>query len=278
LNVSGVRAPGASLQKLAGGLKFAEGLTCNQQGDVFFTDQPNDRILKWSPQDGLTTFMEPAGRANGMTFDEQGNLLACADNQGELWSIKPDGQVETLVKGYAGRTLNGPNDVWSTPQGVYFTDPFYDRPYWDHHQQPQDSQQVYYLTEHQSLRRVTDDLVKPNGIVGTPDGKQLYVSDIEANKTYRYDVQPDGSLSNKQLACDLGSDGMTLDSRGNLYLTGNGVTVFDPQGRQIDHIEVPEKWTGNLCFGGPDKQTLFIGASEGLYAIRTQFTGANPAK
>lgn len=277
---SGVREPGAQLRKLSGDFQFAEGLTCDGQGNVFFTDQPTNRILKYSVDGELSTFKEPAGRANGMTFDAQGNLLACADEQDELWSIAPDGQVTVLARGYEDKPFNGPNDVWSTPdQGLFFTDPFYDREYWDHHEQPQDSQQVYYLApDHHALKRVTDDLVKPNGIVGSPDGKTLYVSDIEADKTYAYDVDPGGGLSHKRLACPLGSDGMTVDTQGNLYLTGNGVTVFDPQGREIDHIDVPEDWVGNLCFGGKDKQTLFIAASRGLYSIRTRFPGANPAK
>ena len=125
---------------------------------------------------------------------------------------------------------------------------------------------------------MTDDLRKPNGITGTPDGKNLFVADMGANKTWRYDIQPDGSLTNKTLICALGSDGMTIDAEGNLYLTGRGVTVFDKTGKQIDHIDVPESWTANVCFGGPDRQTLFITASKSLYSIQLRVKGANPAK
>ncbi|MHB2017645.1 MAG: SMP-30/gluconolactonase/LRE family protein [Candidatus Xenobia bacterium] len=280
MNIQRVTAPGATLQKLAGDFKFAEGLTCGSNGDVYFTDQPNDRIMKYSTEGHLSTFKAPAGRANGMTFDPQGNLIACADEHDELWSIKPDGQATVLAKGFEGKGFNGPNDVWCMPdQKLYFTDPFYDRTYWTHHQPLQDSEQVYLLAPGQSTpQRVTQDLVKPNGIVGAPDGKTLYVSDIGDDKTYAYDVNADGSLGQRRLACPKGSDGMTVDDHGNLYLSGNGVTVFDKDGHQIEHIDVPEKWVGNLCFGGKDKHTLFIAASEGLYAIRTQFAGANPAK
>jgi gluconolactonase len=125
---------------------------------------------------------------------------------------------------------------------------------------------------------VTDDLKKPNGITGTPDGKYLFVSDIGARQTWRYDIQPDGSLTNKTFICALGSDGMTIDEEGNLYLTGRGVTVFDKTGKQIDHIDVPEPWSANVCFSGQDRKTLFITASKSLYSIELGVRGANPAK
>jgi len=114
---------------------------------------------------------------------------------------------------------------------------------------------------------------QPNGIIGTPDGKILYVSDIAGRKTWRYNIQPDGSLKDKTLFCELGSDGMTIDSEGNVYLTGNGVTVFDPSGKKIEHITTGEPWTANVCFGGADRQTLFITASKGLYVIRMRVKG-----
>src|SRR5204863_1427312 len=141
------------------------------------------------------------------------------------------------------------------------TDPYYQRPWWKHTHAPQDSEQVYYLAPHGTqLVRVTTDLIKPNGIIGTPNGKTLFVADIGANKTYAYDIQADGGLSKKRLFCEMGSDGMTLDSEANVYLTGKGVFVFDKQGKQIDHIEVPEPWSANVSFGGKDKRTLFITA------------------
>ena len=145
---------------------------------------------------------------------------------------------------------------------------------------PQDGQHVYFLSaDRRRLARVADDLTKPNGIIGTPDGTTLFVADIGAGKTYRYDIAPDGSLTGKTLVIDHGSDGMTLDSEGNLYLTGDGVMVFDQAGRQIEHIPIPdERWTGNVSFGGKDRQTLFITASTGLYAIRMRVKGANAAK
>jgi gluconolactonase len=275
-----LRAPGATVERLAGDLLFAEGPTADAAGNVFFTDQPNDRILKWSVDGKLSTFVQPAGRSNGMYFDRAGNLIACADEKNELWSIAKDGKVSVIWKEYQGQKLNGPNDVWVHPSGsLYFTDPFYKRTWWTHDAPPQDGQHVYRLSaDRKTITRVTSDLEQPNGIIGSPDGKTLFVSDIKAGKTYAYDIGKDGSLTGKRLRCALGSDGMTLDELGNLYLTNKGVHVFDKTGQEIQVFEVPEAWTGNVSFGGADHRTLFITASKGLYAVRLRVKGANPAK
>jgi gluconolactonase len=270
-----------SVQKLAGGFAFTEGPTCDAEGNVLFTDQPNDRILKWSTAGELSTFLQPAGRANGMCFAPGGDLIACADEKTALWAIAPNGTVTVLLDTYGGRALNGPNDVWVRPDGaLYFTDPFYPRPWWTHDVMPQDGQHVYFLSADRTrLVRVTTDLTKPNGIIGTPDGSTLFVSDIAANRTFRYDIAPDGALSGKTLVVEQGSDGMTLDDEGHLYLTGDGVMVFDSGGRRIDHIRIPdEKWTANVAFGGSDRRTLYVTASSGLYGVRMRVRGANAAK
>lgn len=277
---SPVIAPGAKLQKLADGFAFTEGPTADKQDNIFFTDQPNDRIMKWSVSDDkLTTFLHPAGRANGMFFDAKGNLIACADEKTELWSITPDGQHTVLAKEYQGKPLNGPNDVWVHPSGaMYLSDPFYKRPWWDYDNPPQDGQHVYFLSaDHKTLTRVTNDLEQPNGIVGLPDGKTLFVADIKAGKTYAYDIQPDGTLTNKRLRAAMGSDGMTVDEQENVYLTGKGVAVFDKTGKQIELIDVPER-PANVSFGGKDHRTLFITARKGFYSIQMRVKGANAAK
>jgi gluconolactonase len=276
-----VVAPAATVEKLAGGFAFTEGPTYDRDGNVLFTDQPNDRILKWSTDGQLSTFLQPAGRANGMYFAPRGDLIACADEHTALWSIAPDGTTTVLIDSYGGRALNGPNDVWVRPDGaLYFTDPFYARPWWTYNAMPQDGQHVYFLSaDRQRVVRVIADLTKPNGIIGTPDGSRLFVSDSGAKQTYRYDIAPDGMLSGKTLVVAHGSDGMTLDDEGHLYLTGAGVMVFDSDGRQIDHIHIPnEKWTANVAFGGTDRRTLFITASTGFYAIKMRVAGANAAK
>ena len=277
-----VTAPGAVLEKLGDGFSFTEGPACDPQGNVFFTDQPNDRILKWDVEEKkLSTFMQPAGRANGMFFDAAGNLIACADEKNELWSINPtDKKVTIWVKDYSGKLLNGPNDVWGHPQGgYYFTDPFYKRDYWKRGAMEQDGQHVYYWNpKTKELRRVVSDLKQPNGIIGTPDGQTLFVADIGASKTYQFKIQPDKSLTDKKLFCEMGSDGMTLDSEGHLYLTGRGVTVFDQDGKKVEVISVPGGWTANVCFGGKDRQTLFITSSKCFYSIQMSVKGAAQGK
>jgi gluconolactonase len=275
---SKIIAPGAKLEKLAGGFEFTEGPAADKDGNVFFTDQPNDRIVKWSAADGtVSDWMKPCGRANGTYFDKDGNLIACADENNELWSIAPDKKVTVLVKDFDGKLLNGPNDLWIRPDGaLYFTDPLYPRPYWKRDpKMQQDGQHVYFLgADRKNPRRVATDLKQPNGIIGTPDGRTLYVADIGASKTYAYNVQPDGSLMNKKLFCELGSDGMTLDNEGNVYLTGRGVTVFDKTGKQIEHIDVPESWTANITFGGKNRHLLFITASKSAYGLKMRVKGA----
>ena len=271
----GIIADGAKVVKLAGGFKFTEGPAVDAQGNVFFTDQPNNRIHKWSVDGKLSIFHDSPGRANGLYFDKKGNLLACADLDNELWLIDPKGKVTVLVRGYKGKKLNGPNDVWPDRKGgIYFTDPFYKRPYWNRGPMEQDGQHVYYLNPRDNkLVRVIDDLVQPNGIIGTPDGKKLYVADIRDRKTYVYKPNPDGTLGDRKLFCSMGSDGMTIDNEGNIYLTGRGVTVFNPAGEKIEHIPIDAGWTANVCFGGNDRHTLFITAKESFFALKMRVKG-----
>ncbi len=274
--LSEILKPGASLVKLAGEFSFTEGPAADKAGNVYFTDQPNDRIMKWSSKGVLSTFMQPSGRSNGMFFDSKGNLWSCADERNEIWRIRPGEKPEVIELEYEGGLMNGPNDLWVSPEGnIFFTDPFYRRSWWKHSEMPQEKQCVYFLSaDREVLKRVEEELLQPNGIVGTPDGKTLYVADIKANKTWSYTINPDGSLSDKKLFCELGSDGMTIDSKGNIYLTGKGVTVFDKTGKKLGNIAVPENWSANVCFGGKDRKTLFITASKGLYSISTKHKGA----
>lgn len=271
----GIVAPGAKLTLLSSGFKFTEGPAADKEGNVFFTDQPNNRILEWSVDGKLTTYMSDAGRSNGMYFDDAGNLYVCADLHNQLWEISPSKKVTVLVKSYKGKLLNGPNDLWVHPNGgIYFTDPFYKRDYWTRGPMEQDGQHVYYLSpDRKKLIRVIDDLEQPNGIIGTPDGKRLYVADIKGNKTYSYLIKADGSLADKKVFANMGSDGMTIDDEGDVYLVGKGVTVFNSRGEQIDRISVPQPWTANITFGGKDRSALFITASDSLYSIQTRVHG-----
>lgn len=270
-----VVAPGASLKKVAGTFAFSEGPAVNKRGDIYFTDQPNDKIWKYDIDGKLSLFMDKTGRSNGLYFDRQGNLISCADEKDELWSIRPDKKVTVLLSHFEGKRLNGPNDLWIDPKGgIYFTDPYYQRDYWDRKQPDIPGQKVYYLSKGKTEPVIVEDsVVKPNGIVGTPDGKYLYVADIQANKTYRYVIGEDGRLKERQEFVPQGSDGMTLDSKGNLYITGRGVTVYDNKGKLLGNIPVSANWTGNVCFGGKDRKTLFITASESVYTLRMQVKG-----
>ena len=270
-------AAGAKVEMLADGFLFTEGPAVDKNGNVYFTDQPNNRILKWSVDENkLSVFHENAGRANGLYFDKQGNIMSCSDMDNEIWKIDMSGKHVVLVTDFEGKKLNGPNDLWVHPNGgIYFTDPLYKRDYWTRKpEMQQEGEYVYYLSpDNKKLIRVDTEIEKPNGIIGSPDGKLLYVADIKARKTYVYDIKADGTLTNKKLLFEMGSDGMTIDNKGNIYITGRGVTVFNPKGEQIAHIPVKAGWTANACFGGKDMDILFITASEYLYSIKMNVKG-----
>ncbi|MDY3561825.1 SMP-30/gluconolactonase/LRE family protein [Gemmata sp. JC673] len=269
-------AAGAKVEKLAGGFKFTEGPAPDADGNVYFTDQPNDRILKWSTDGKLSTFMEPCGRSNGLAFDKAGALWACADEKNELWKIDVKTKEKTVVvKEFGGKLLNGPNDIWVRDDGsAFFTDPYYKRGYWKRGPAEQPTQGVFFLSADGKLSRAdAGELKQANGIIGTPDGSTLYVADIGGNKTYRYDAAKDGGLKNRAVFCEQGSDGMTIDERGNVYLTGRGVTVYDTTGKKVAQIDIPEQWTANVCFGGKDMKTLFITAGTGLYSLKMNVKG-----
>jgi gluconolactonase len=268
-------ADGAMPRLISKQFSFTEGASVDRKGNIFFTDQPNNKIWKYGTDGKLSLFLDSAGRSNGMYFDKKGNLITCADEHDELWSINKHGKVTVLLKDYEGKKLNGPNDLWIDPKGgIYFTDPYYQRSYWTRKQPEIQGEKVYYMAKGKTTAvPVIENLLQPNGIVGTPDGEYLYVADIKGKKTYKYKIREDGSLEEGQLFTDMGSDGMTIDENGNIYLTGNGVTVFNPQGKKIAHIAIPEKWTANLAFGGKNRKQLFITASTAIYIIDMKVKG-----
>jgi gluconolactonase len=266
-----VVAQGAKVEKLAGGFGFTEGPAADAEGNIFFTDIPNNKILRWSLDGKLSTFLENSGGANGLYFDKDGNLLACEGGERRLVSINPKGQVTVLADKYQDKRFNSPNDLWIDPNGgVFFTDPRYG----DRNGMEQDGEHVYYLSaDRKRLIRVIDDMVRPNGLIGTPDGRLLYVADHSGGKTFVYTINKDGTLSNKKLFAPEGSDGMTIDNEGNVYLTTNAIAVYNPEGKKIETIEVPEQ-PANVTFGGRDNQTLFITARTSFYAIKMRVKGA----
>jgi gluconolactonase len=307
-------APGAKPVKLADGFQFTEGATADKDGNVYFIDQPNDRIMKWTfapdatadePTKGtLSVFLHPSGYSNGMSFDKDGNLVACADEKNELWLIHApfpagpgpfapkDLKIDVLIKDYKGKLLNAPNDIWIVPEtpatagktagGMYLTDPLYSRTWWGaiRPQNDRNSQQpgryVYYLApDHKTLTPVLTDFTQPNGIIGTPDGKTLYVSDINAAKTWKYTIKDDGTLSDKTLFCNTGSDGMTIDDQGNIYTThGRGLMIWDKNGNKVDQINMQ---CANICFGGKNKDILFINSSNVVWALKVTTHGVGPS-
>jgi gluconolactonase len=273
---TGIIADGATPQLVSRTFSFTEGPAADKQGNVYFTDQPNNKIWKYDTDGRLSLYLDSAGRSNGLYVDKKGNLLSCADEQNQLWSISSNKEITVLVNDLDGKKLNGPNDLWVSPRGdIYFTDPYYQRSWWTRTRPEIEGEKVYFLAKGSQVPvPVVDSLQRPNGIIGSADGKLLYVADIKGNKTYRYTINKDGSLGNGQRFVDRGSDGMTIDHEGNVYLTGNGVTVFDSQGKQIAHIAIPEKWTANVTFGGKHRNQLFITASEAIYVLDMKVKGA----
>lgn len=263
---------GAEIRKLAGGFKFVEGPAADKAGHVFFTDIPNNRIHRWSLNGKLTTWKENTHGANGLYFDAKGRLLACQGGGRRVVRYDKNKRQTVLTASYGNKPFNSPNDLWIAPDhSVYFTDPRYGA--------MTDLQQggfhVYWLPHDGSApRRLLDDLVKPNGIVGSMNGEYLYVADPGARKIWRYTIAAPGRLTDKTLFVpDAGSDGMTVDVRGNLYLTWRGhVQIHARDGTLIRKIKIPEG-PANVAFGGADFKTLFITARTSLYALEMAVRG-----
>jgi len=273
------------LDTIKKGFGFTEGPAVDRSGNVFFTDQPNDKIFKWDATTGLvSTFLTGTGRSNGMAFDRNGDLIACADMHGEVWKIHPNGTHEVLVNNYQGKLLNGPNDVWINPVtgGIYITDPIFPRDYWDASDprkqpwEPTHSEQaatgkgghVYYLAPgSHTLVRVTtmpgwNADVWPNGVTGTPDGKTLFVNNWTYDGTGKirsFKINPNGTLSNMKVLVDNLNfcDGMSMDEKGNIYVSGGvGVNAYDPNGNKI--MTISPGGGSNNVFAGKDNKLLFM--------------------
>ncbi len=255
-------APNVRIEEITGDLQFGEGPAADAQGNVFFSDIRASITYRWSIDGQLSVVRRETGGANGLYFDRDGNLIACEGERGRLVSIDAKGRVTVLADEFGGKRFNKPNDLWIDPKGgVYFSDPAYGT------QPIQDGEHVYYLTpDRESVVRVISDMVRPNGLVGTADGENLYVTDHGSKKTYCYRINDDGSLSDKRLFAPIGADGMTIDRQGNVYLCEQAVLVYSAQGQRIDEIRLPESPT-NACFGGDDGGTLFVTTRAAFYAV-----------
>lgn len=269
-----LRNPNAKLEQVSNKFTFTEGPATAPNGNVYFTDQPNNKIYFWDwKTNEIMLFSNHTGRANGTYFDAQGNLITCSDEQGEIWKFAKDGSHEVLLTKVDGKRLNGPNDLWiDASGGIYFTDPLYERKYWINFKQEIPERNLYYRDVTGKVT-ILDQFTQPNGIIGNPKTNKLYVADINADKTYVYDILGNGKLGNKKVFINKGSDGMTVDEKGNIYITGKGVYIYNSKGEYLDYIAVPMDWTANLTFGGKGRNILFITASQSVYTLKMKVKG-----
>ena len=273
---SSIIAQNAVIEMAGSNFGFTEGPAVASDGRIFFTDQPNDRIYIWDENKGISLYKEGVRRSNGLYFNNKGQLIACADEKNQLIYFDKNKNIVELFQDFDGKYLNGPNDLWVNPKGgIYFSDPYYKRSWWPkNHTEIQNIRGVYFLSPDKKVIRVIEDFMSPNGLVGTADGKILYVSDIKAGKIWRYNILSDGKLSDKTFFAPHGSDGMTIDNKGNVYLTSDMIYVYNSKGNMVEKIEIPQR-PSNVCFGGEKRNILFITARTGVYTLETKVKGVN---
>ena len=274
------------LEQLATGFLFTEGPIWMADGSLHFSDMPGDKRRRWHPSEGVTVLRDPSNKCNGMTRDNDGNLIVCEHVTSSVVREAPDGTCETLATHWGDKELNSPNDVIVASDGsIIFTDPTYGRMpvFGFEREQELDFQGVYRLPAGGGdLELLVDDFAQPNGLCFTPDESKLYINDTTRAHIRVFDVGAGHSLSNgRVLAEGIGDgdldkgvvDGMKLDERGNVYVSGpDGVWVFSPEGEHLGVIEVPEL-VGNVNWGEDDWRSLFIPASTSVYRVRMKVGG-----
>lgn len=274
------------LKKLGSGFDWAEGpVWFGDAGCLLFSDIPNNRIHRWAPETGITTFRAPANFANGHTRDRQGRLISCEHGLRRVTRTEWDGTITVIADGYQGKRLNSPNDVVVHSDGsIWFTDPHYG--IHTDHEGFRGAQElpchVYRVDPSGSIEAVLTDFSCPNGLAFSPDEARLYVADT--GRMYSGDPQhirvfemasgrPRGGAVFHTIAPGC-ADGIRVDTEGNLWSSaGDGVHCLSPQGELLGRILVPEV-VSNLCFGGRAKHQLFITATTGLYMIPLNRNGA----
>lgn len=280
----------AELERLGTGFTFTEGPIWNPAGYLLFSDMPGDVRRRWDERGGVREVANPSNKGNGMTLDADGRLLVCEHVTSAVVRMDPDGTGsgrEVLATHYQGKELNSPNDVIVADDGsIYFTDPTFGRMpgFGIEREQELDFQGVYRIgRQGGEPELVIDDFLEPNGLCFSPDNSALYINDTTRAHIRVFDVQPDGTIANGRVLTEgVGSgdlergdlaDGMKVDERGNVWVTGTGgVMVFAPDGQHLGTVEVPEN-VGNINWGGPDWNWLFIPASTSLYRIQCKVSG-----
>ncbi len=259
---------GATFSKLGGDFKFVEGPALAPDGRIYFSDIPNERIHAYDPGTGsITVFREESGRSNGLFFTPAGALIACEGGNRRVTRTDFAGKITVLADTFEEKKLNSPNDI--VPDGFggfYFSDPRYGKG----EDRELEVEAVYYLDKSGKLTQVAADLVKPNGLILSPEGNLLYVADPGAEKIHAYDVEGPGKIANKREFAAVGSDGMTIDRAGNVYVTWKGeVIAFSREGDEVMRLAVPECPANCLLVG----KTLYVTARTGFYAIELEVEG-----
>ncbi len=273
------------VERLAGGFEFTEGPLWNaEEGYLLFSDMPGDVMRRWWEESGaVEEVRKPSNMSNGLTYDNEGRLVACEHATSRLTRTESDGTITTIASHYQGKELNSPNDVVVKSDGsIYFTDPPFGRaPYFGvGRPQELDFQGVYRVApESGEPELLADDFEAPNGLCFSPDESLLYVNDTARMHIRVFDVGRDGTIENGRVFfVEEGTgegkpDGMKTDEQGNVYCTGpGGIWVISPEAEHLGTIRVPEK-ANNLNWGGPDWNTLYITASSSIYRVPTRIRG-----
>jgi gluconolactonase len=284
--IAGV-GPTGKIVQLHTGFKFTEGPAADRDGNVYFSDIPNQRIHKVDANGKLSVFREGSNHANGLMLNAKGEIVAC-EMDGRVVAYSPDGQSRRiLAEKYEGKRFNAPNDLVIDKQGgIYFTDPAFSAPM----PLPQEKTCVYYLSAAGDVTRLIDNLPNPNGVTLSPDEKTLYVIPSGQAEMMAYPVESPGKIGQGKVFCKLnqkgnqtrgGGDGVAMDGKGNLYITSAlGLQVFNPSGELLGIIALPEQ-PANVKFGGADLKTLYVTARTSLYTVPMEATGhlfAQPRK
>jgi gluconolactonase len=264
-------APGAEVELVAEGFVFTEGPVWDKSGGLLFSDVRVNRIMRLGLDGTVSVFIDDIG-TNGMYFDNDGLLIVCGNLRDRvIYRILGDGSRKILADRIDGKRLNSPNDCWVDPTGgIYFSDPRYR----DREVMEMEEEALYFLSPQGELSRIDNEYTRPNGLIGTPDGKILYVADYGASFINRYEIESPGVLKNKTRFADSLCDGMTLDEHGNLYVTKDVVAIYRPDGTLLGEIKLPgEGGSTNVTFGGVDRKTLYITGGTRLMKLDMQVAG-----